>query len=115
MTVQCIGILATRAADLGLLRGHINAMCVALPAEAEWQFRYFRSLTRFTKALAGRRLAIGVLLHMDLHEPPPLLPADGSVIIIRPMPDVSEKVPLHPHTRRPIRFATSPVPAARGS
>lgn len=110
MTVQCIGILATRAADLGLLRGHIDAMCVALPAEAEWQFRYFRSLTRFTKALAGRRLAIGVLLHMDLHEPPPLLPADGSVIIIRPMPDsaapaTSGEMALHSLNPTALQYA----------
>ena len=86
MTVQRIGILATRAADLSLLRGHIDALFATLPTEADWEFRYFRALPRFTAALRNRSLTVGVLLHTDASQPLPALPAESSVLVIRATP-----------------------------
>lgn len=87
MTVQRIGILATRAADLSLVRGHIDALFAALPSEADWEFRYFRTLSRFNAALRDRTVTVGVLLHTDPRRPLPAVPSDVSVVVIRPSVD----------------------------
>ena len=87
MTVQRIGVFATRPADLSLLRRHINALFAVLPAEAEWDFRYFHSAVRFCAALGDGGVSVGVLLHTDARQPLPDLPAAACVVLIRPPPE----------------------------